>query len=47
MYKYKLWIRINYQTTDAYIYANNDNEAKAIGEAQYGIGNVLNYTRVY
>lgn len=46
MYKYLLWIRINpYQTIHTYVYANNDLEAKMIGEAQYGVGNILNYTR--
>ena len=47
MYKYKLWIRIDtYTTADAYIWANTDWEAKALAEAQYGVGNVLNFTRV-
>ena len=47
MYLYELWVRINsYQTAHTRIYANNDWEAKALGEAQYGQGNVLNYTRL-
>jgi len=47
MYKYKLWIRINaYQTVDAYIFADDDYSAKMLAEAQYGKGNVLNWTRV-
>ena len=47
MYKYKLWIRIDaYMTADAYIWADNDWQAKALAEAQFGLGNVLNYTRV-
>lgn len=47
MHKYKLWIRVNeYQTVDTYVWANNDFEAKLIGEQQFGYGNVLNYTRV-
>jgi hypothetical protein len=47
MYRYKLWIRIDsLSTADAYIYADNDAQAKMIAEAQYGVGNVLNYTRV-
>jgi hypothetical protein len=47
MYKYKLWIRIDaYTTVDAYIWADGDWQAKALAEAQYGVGNVLNYTRV-
>lgn len=47
MYKYKLWVRINsYQTAETLIWANNDHDAKMLGEAQYGAGNVLNYTRL-
>lgn len=47
MYKYLIWVRINqYQTANTYVYANNDYEAKMLAEAQYGVGNVLNYTRV-
>lgn len=47
MYKYKVWIRLNpYQTADVIVMANNDWEAKLLAEAQYGVGNVLNYTRV-
>ena len=47
MYKYKLWVRINeFQTTETLIWANSDYEAKLLGEAQYGAGNILNYTRV-
>ena len=47
MYKYQLWIRINQtQTIHTYVHADNDWAAKALGEAQYGAGNVLNYTRV-
>ena len=47
MYKYKVWIRLNpYQTADVIVLANNDWEAKLLAEAQYGVGNVLNYTRV-
>lgn len=46
MHRYKLWVRINtYQTMDVYVYAEYDWQAKAQGEAQYGAGNVLNYTR--
>ena len=44
---YKLWVRINeLQTVETYIWANNDYEAKLLGEAQYGIGNILSYTKV-
>jgi hypothetical protein len=47
MYKYQLWVRINsLQTVNTYVWASNDYEAKLIGEAQFGVGNVLNYTRV-
>ena len=47
MYKYQLWIRVNpYQTLYAYVWADDDYSAKLLGEAQYGIGNVLNYTRM-
>lgn len=47
MYTYEVWIRINaYQTVHVRIQANNDYEAKLIAEAQYGVGNVLNYTRI-
>ena len=47
MKQFKLWVRIN-QTQTAYtlIYADNAYSAKQLGEAQYGIGNVLNYTEV-
>ena len=47
MSMYKLWVRINeLQTVETYIWANNDYEAKLLGEAQYGIGNILSYTKV-
>lgn len=46
MYKYAIWVRINqYQTANTFIWANNDYEAKMLAESQYGVGNVLNYTR--
>lgn len=47
MYKYTVWIRLNpYQTANVIVMANNDLEAKLLAEAQYGAGNVLNYSRV-
>jgi len=47
MYKYQLWVRINaLQTTNTVVYADNDHAAKLLGEAQYGAGNVLNYSRI-
>jgi len=47
MYKFLLWVRLN-QLQTAHIHVNADNalQAKMIGEAQYGRGNVLNYTQV-
>ena len=46
-YKYKVWVRINeYQTTETIIIAKTDYDAKILAEAQYGVGNVLNYTRI-
>ena len=47
MEKYRLWVRLNeWQTAEIYIYAKSAYEAKLLGEAQYGAGNVLNYTLV-
>ena len=47
MYQYQLWVRINQtQTANTIVYAANDYSAKQLGEAQYGAGNVLNYTRI-
>jgi hypothetical protein len=45
MKRYLLWVRISpYQTTNTYVFADNDNAAKLLGEAQFGKGNVLNYS---
>jgi len=48
VYKYQLWVRVNpYQTLYADVWADDDwHSAKMLGEAQYGTGNVLNYTRM-
>ena len=47
MYKYAIWVRINqYQTANTVIWADNDWSAKQLAEAQYGPGNVLNYSRI-
>lgn len=47
MKQYKLWVRINEsQTTFTLVYAESAYAAKQLGEAQYGVGNVLNYTEV-
>lgn len=46
MLRYRVWIRVNaYQTATAYVYADNDYAAKVIAEAQFGVGNVLNWTQ--
>jgi hypothetical protein len=46
-YKYEVWVRINaYQTATTIIIAKNDMDAKNLAEAQYGVGNVLNYTNI-
>jgi len=46
MYQYELWVRLNdFQTTHTLVWAPDDLSAKLLGEAQYGAGNVLNYTR--
>jgi hypothetical protein len=48
MYKYQLWVRINQlQTANTVVFADSDYHARQLGEAQYGVGNVLNYTRIY
>lgn len=46
MTRYRLWVRLTaFQTANTYIFADNDYEAKLLGEAQYGVGNVLGYWR--
>jgi hypothetical protein len=47
MKQYRLWVRISQtQTANTLVYAENDYLAKRLGEAQYGVGNVLGYTEV-
>jgi hypothetical protein len=47
MKRYLLWVRISTnQTTNTIIFAENALAAKQLGEAQYGVGNVLNYTEM-
>ena len=47
MKQYRLWVRITpYQTAHTNITAENDYAAKQLGEAMFGKGNVLNWTRV-
>ena len=46
MYKYLTWARVNaHQTVNTIVWADNDWAAKQIAEVQFGVGNVLNYTR--
>lgn len=48
MKKYAVWARINaYQTINTFVWAENDYQAKLIAEAQFGVGNVLNWSEVY
>ena len=45
MKRYELWVRVSAtQTAHTIVFAGNAYEAKLLGEAQYGAGNVLNYT---
>ena len=47
MYKYQLWVRINQtQTANTIVFADTDDAATQLGEAQYGAGYVLNYSRI-
>lgn len=47
MRQYRLWVRISQtQTTHTIITADNDIASKLLGEALYGRGNVLNWTRI-
>ena len=44
---FSVWVRLNaYQTAHTIVYADNAMAAKLLAEAQYGVGNVLNYTQV-
>jgi len=44
--RYKLWVRLNdFETAHTYVFAENDYAARLLGEAQYGVGNVLGYWR--
>ena len=48
MKRFQLWVRISLtQTAFTFVYAENPLLAKQLGEAQYGIGNVINYTELY
>jgi hypothetical protein len=47
MKRYKLWVRISStQTAFTVVFAENALFARQLGEAQYGAGNVLNYTEM-
>ena len=44
MKQFMLWVRIDpYRTANTIVFASNSYEAKLLGEAQYGVGNVLHY----
>lgn len=47
MKRWQLWVRVSStQTAHTIVFAENAHEAKLLGEAQYGVGNVLNYTEM-
>lgn len=47
MKRWQLWVRMSpSQTAHTIVFASNAYEAKSLGEAQYGHGNVLNYTEM-
>ncbi len=47
MTRWQLWVRLSsMQTALTVVYASNAMDAKLLGEAQYGQGNVLNYTEL-
>jgi hypothetical protein len=47
MKRFQLWVRLSAtQSTHTFVFADNAIDAKLIGEAQFGKGNVLNYTEV-
>lgn len=47
MFQYSVWVRISpTQTANTVVYADTDYQARMLAEAQYGVGNVLNYSRV-
>jgi hypothetical protein len=47
MKRWQLWVRVSpSQKVHTIVFASNAYEAKLLGEAQYGHGNVLNYTEM-
>ena len=48
MIRFLLWVRISTtQTANTIVIAENALAAKQLGEVQYGISNVLNYTEIF
>lgn len=48
MSRFLLWVRISTtQTANTIVFAENALAAKQLGEAQYGVDNVLNYIEMY
>jgi hypothetical protein len=44
MKRYTLWVRLSAtHTTHTIVWANNAIDARLLGEAQYGPGNILDY----
>ncbi len=47
MTRWQLWVRVSpTQTAQTTVYASNAFDAKLLGEAMYGQGNVLSYTEL-
>ena len=47
MKHYRLWVLISQTfTANTIVFADNVYTAKQLGEAQYGVDNILNYTEV-
>ncbi len=47
MKRWQLWVRVSTtQTAHTIVYASTAIEAKMLGEVQFGVGNVLNYTEL-
>ena len=47
MKRWQLWVRVaNGATAHTIVFASNAFDARSLGEAQYGAGNVLNFTEL-
>lgn len=47
MQKYSVWVRVNRDmTTFTFVWASSGYEARRIAEAQYGVGNVIDWSLV-